>query len=710
MAPPRPKPKLKAKCEANQAALDRLADLRAAAASNDRYNGFALKRAMDSLAAAAAPVETHAQAVLLKFVGPAMASIICPPTRERLEQSKNRAAASAALSSASSPADSVTSSAAGSQRPVHAAAAKQGKRPRKAPTATAALLYATVHDQQQQPVAAVGRKEAAYQQAVAASQAWHHEQQQQRRRDGSRSTEPTPLAWKVVLLIDNREKRSEHIIAKCQMSGIPCEERCLPIGDMAWLAQGRAAHSRSNHNLNNPQRKGEKVVVVELMLGTIIERKTPEDLQASLFGTRYREQRLRLQHSGLPQVLFLMEGDLTKDVSHRCPADTLHTAVWETRLHLDFAIVHTAHLEGTVMTLKRMHRRILQRTFPQAFAVEALPTFQEADAASNQQQRLQQRRVSLEEQGRRRRRRRRQSLAEMTFDMNPEPPLGMPRFISYAELKAKIECDREAGTKTVGSLHLAMLKQVASFSTRKCLAVARAYPTAHALLQAYAMTGAAAGNSTLVAELPTHETDKSFRSQTIGPRSANELYIAYGTSDDQGMTGTAALTETSAAISAALQMICTNVSVFHASRPPAATAVLDRKRAANPPSVDWRESSDDDRDPRNSGAPAPISRPKKRLNTSIGSLLHSSDDDDAAAAPTMPRTAVATRDHAMLAERGQKTPPTLQHGGSSSDDDEEGVVVTGHSLVSERRHAPRRHVEGVTTKSVRLANEVIEID
>ena len=147
--------------------------------------------------------------------------------------------------------------------------------------------------------------------------------------------------WKVTLLIDGREQRADHVQAKLQMSGVPCEQRHLPIGDMAWIATSGS---------------------IEVMLGTIVERKQVDDLASSLFGTRYLEQRLRLQHCGVPQVIFLVEGDVTAVAN--CSADTLRMAMMETRVQLNFQVHQTNHLDDTVRFLKLVHRRILQRAFP----------------------------------------------------------------------------------------------------------------------------------------------------------------------------------------------------------------------------------------------------------------------------------------------------------------------------------------------------------
>lgn len=434
----------KAKCPENQAAVDRLLEKKDAAEGKDRYC-MTLKRAIDSLSKATEPIVTYKQALQLKYVGDHCARIICPISkRSRVEASDDCSVGSAA-------------------------AAPSTKRTKAKPPPKSSLE--TIGEEK-------SAKQRTYEKAIQSADEWKRY---------------PDIQWKVVLIIDGREPKSEHVIAKCRMSGIPCEERNLPVGDMAWLARG------------TQQRDG--VEVVELMLGTVIERKTPGDLRSSIIGSRYQEQRLRLKHCGLPQVLFLVEGDIREDP--KC-TEMLHTAIWETSLHLGFQTVQTEHLEGTVRTLKRMHRRILQRSFPQAFKGD-LPIFLEAMTANRPASG----------------RRRVQSLAEMTFEQEPSLCFGMKRFITYEELKAKVEMDREAGTKTLAGIHLAMLKQISTFSDKKCKAIAQKYPTPHALFSAYARVSDSEAK-TLVADLSTRDPLRSQRESTIGPKSSNELYSVYG--------------------------------------------------------------------------------------------------------------------------------------------------------------------------------------
>lgn len=599
----------KAKCSSNQDALDRLNEKKQAAVGQDRYS-MTLKRAMDSLQKATEPITTYQQALDLKYVGKHCASIICP-----LKKRMREAAASEDDD--------------GSVGSLHSSASAKRNR-LGAPAAAAKASQQHTNGSKDDTKSTKQRK---YEKVMKEVDNWKQHPQ---------------LTWKVVLLIDGREQKSEHVIAKCRMSGIPCEERNLPIGDMAWLARGMKSA------------KGDNVAVVELMLGTIVERKTPEDLRSSIFGSRYNEQRLRLKHSGLPQVLFLIEGDL-KD-QQNCPADTLHTAMWETSLHMGFQAVQTEHMEGTVRTLKRIHRRILQRSFPQAFKGD-LPIFLEA--LSTRRPAAGKRRV--------------QSLAEMTFDQDPVLCFDMKRFVTYEELKARIEKDRETGTKTIAGIHLAMLKQVSTFSDKKCKAITQKYPTPHTLFSAYARSTAADGKK-LVADISTRDPLRSQRETSIGPKSSKELFLAYGLGNDVEIPACFASAESSApttsggaatkkkpppplqqasipATISVLSPIQERYSPQKESTPSHAVAKLPRKRKssspaslttnrkasttsktadASPPADHFdalmaeaiRRSLEEQKKPASAVATSRPDTARRYLDTSLGSLLDDSSDDD----------------------------------------------------------------------------------
>jgi ERCC4-type nuclease len=449
---------LKARNAANQEAMDRLTNLAEQQASHYRTTNsnfiLTLQRAMKSLQSCEHAITTVQEAMDLKYVGERLARVIVPnPPR-----------------GATAP----------RTVPVRARTISQAATSTTTTTTTINRTNRTALKSVPSVVArtASSAKEQAYLKAK------HHAEQ---------LCLPTG-PWKVILLVDVREHRSQMVVAKCQQSGIPCEERSLPIGDMAWIAQC-----------------GD----LEVLVGTILERKQVDDLAGSIYGTRFQEQRLRLCHCGLPQILYLVEGDLTSVAN--CPAETLRMAMMETRVQLGFGIIHTKHLDHTVQTLKGLHRRIIQRTFPDK--LNELPTFAGRDSGGDGGK-----------SGRNKNQRRPSSLLEMVFDEPPVPPFGEQRFMTYPELKTKIERDREAGTRTVGAIFGAMLKQVTSLSQKKCEGIASIYPTMNRLMEAYEkITEASIASSTTATlekpNLPLLVKDVSTGTQRVGPKSASELDV-----------------------------------------------------------------------------------------------------------------------------------------------------------------------------------------
>ena len=172
-------------------------------------------------------------------------------------------------------------------------------------------------------------------------------------------------------------------------------------------------------------------------------------------------------------------------------------------------------------------------TFPSAFYRDSLPEFAEPTAGGQRRRQ----RDSFGEPHKRRRRRL-ESLHGLTFDEEPVPMAGMERFISYKELCTKVERDRELGRRTVGGIHQAMLKQVATISDTKIPPICERYPTLSSILQAYEDAGESQESGRLLMqEIPTNPAGKSAaRKTTIGARSSAELYIAFGLreGDDSG--------------------------------------------------------------------------------------------------------------------------------------------------------------------------------
>ena len=462
----------KAKHEGNQQALDRLKDkydkvttTSTTTASKSNY-GHSLNRAIKSLRECTTQVSTIEDALALKYVGPAIAKLMVPNDTTTTTTKTTTTSTTAPIQRSSPIAE---------RHPLLTAATAAAAKVTSKRTELAQIRNNNNNNNNNKlpPTAkhenVKSIKQINHEAAVAAAQ----------------SLSLPSKDWKVTLLLDGREHRAEQVQAKLQMSGVPCEQRHLPIGDMAWIATSGT---------------------VEVMLGTIVERKEVGDFVSSLFGTRYLEQRLRLQHCGVPQVMLLVEGDVNS--VNNCPADTLRMAMMETRVQLDFQVHQTKHLEDTVRFLKLIHRRILQRAFPNAFGhtvATSLPSFN-----SQQYQRRKKKKVSL---------------VDMVFDSPPVPPLGQTRFVTYDELKTKVLLDREQGTRTLKAIYCGMLKQIPSLSHKKVVAIAKAYPTPTSLIQAYQGLSVEEGES-LLADLDI-PGDALERLSRVGPKSSLEVYHVF---------------------------------------------------------------------------------------------------------------------------------------------------------------------------------------
>jgi hypothetical protein len=218
----RPKKGLTAKCAENQANLDILVEKRGQLRPTDKFS-FTMKRAIESLQKSKEPVTSYAEALKLSYVGPTTASMIFS---DRLDEGEASAAPRPRKRKAKKPNDTTTAS---SNSPNASPSTKRAPESSGAPVAAkrrrhrdslgageaSRLLRSAIAEK---PTA----KEVAYTNAVSQAENYIGKK----------------LTWRAILLVDGREKKSEHMRAKCEMSGIPSEERMLPIGDMAWIGQG----------------------------------------------------------------------------------------------------------------------------------------------------------------------------------------------------------------------------------------------------------------------------------------------------------------------------------------------------------------------------------------------------------------------------------------------------------------------------------------
>ena len=133
----------------------------------------------------------------------------------------------------------------------------------------------------------------------------------------------------IKLILDNRE---HHLIQELQKNTLLTTEQ-LDLGDILF-------------------RKDDKTVL-------IIERKTVNDLKASIIDGRHREQKLRLLGSGIStnRILYIIEGNLDKSLDSKIsgiPVSTLVGSLINTQLRDDIKVYKTSSLEETAEYIRKL--------------------------------------------------------------------------------------------------------------------------------------------------------------------------------------------------------------------------------------------------------------------------------------------------------------------------------------------------------------------
>ena len=142
----------------------------------------------------------------------------------------------------------------------------------------------------------------------------------------------------IYLIVDLREKGAGNenfcveILNKLQ-SPIPIEEKNLSLGDFTWIYKD--------------QLDGE-----EYMLDFIIERKTLNDLSASILDGRYNEQKYRLKNSPYKNIYYLFEGtELNTHNNSNISKDAINTAINNTINIHDIKFYRSLSTKDTVNKL-----------------------------------------------------------------------------------------------------------------------------------------------------------------------------------------------------------------------------------------------------------------------------------------------------------------------------------------------------------------------
>lgn len=134
------------------------------------------------------------------------------------------------------------------------------------------------------------------------------------------------------IIFDVREEYLIETISKHD-SSIKWTKQMLPVGDILF-----------NY--------GDKTLV-------LIERKTLNDLHSSIQDGRYKEQKLRITDSKIPQKYYLVEGSLKGYKGSPGDVDRLYSAILNTTVRDRIPVLRTEDLNDTVRTLAKIYNTLL---------------------------------------------------------------------------------------------------------------------------------------------------------------------------------------------------------------------------------------------------------------------------------------------------------------------------------------------------------------
>lgn len=139
----------------------------------------------------------------------------------------------------------------------------------------------------------------------------------------------------IQLFIDNRETKVIDYLNQSEKQTLPFIISQLDLGDFCFR---------------------DKVNSVIL----IIERKTIQDLSSSITDGRYREQKARLLSCGIPmeRIMYIIEGNIDKEFSHKVPVDTLVSSMINTQLRDNIKVYRTFSLKETCEFIQKLYDKL----------------------------------------------------------------------------------------------------------------------------------------------------------------------------------------------------------------------------------------------------------------------------------------------------------------------------------------------------------------
>lgn len=148
-------------------------------------------------------------------------------------------------------------------------------------------------------------------------------------------------SYKIKFILDNREVFSkterDYFARRLRGLGINLEVRALPVGDGMWVAVNKRTKQEST-------------------LDFIFERKRLDDLVGSITDGRYREQKQRLEKTGMKRVFYIVEEAVASDISKF--ADAIKTTISMNTTYSGFHTKITKNAEETLKLIVDLTNRI----------------------------------------------------------------------------------------------------------------------------------------------------------------------------------------------------------------------------------------------------------------------------------------------------------------------------------------------------------------
>lgn len=150
-----------------------------------------------------------------------------------------------------------------------------------------------------------------------------------------------PGSYALKFILDNREvfsKQDRDVFSKTlKDKGINAETRALPVGDGLWVAINKKT----------------KLVCA---LDFIFERKRLDDFAGSIVDGRFREQKSRLQRSGMKRIFYIVEEQTSSDVSKA--AEAIKTSISMNTTYSNFHTIRTKDPSETITFINELHNVI----------------------------------------------------------------------------------------------------------------------------------------------------------------------------------------------------------------------------------------------------------------------------------------------------------------------------------------------------------------